>query len=43
MTSEHTTPSCLANRTSTVPENLEMQRFMYWARVLGENQYLRHT
>ncbi|EWC63311.1 Radical SAM domain protein [Actinokineospora spheciospongiae] len=33
----------LANRTSTVPENLEMQRFMYWARVLGENQYLRHT
>lgn len=33
----------LANRSSTVPENLEMQRFMYWARVLGENQYLRHT
>jgi radical SAM C-methyltransferase len=33
----------LANRTSTVAENLEMQRFMYWARVLGENQYLRHA
>ncbi len=33
----------LANRSSTVPENLDMQRFMYWARVLGENQYLRHA
>jgi radical SAM superfamily enzyme YgiQ (UPF0313 family) len=33
----------LANRSSTVEENLRMQRFMYWARVLGENQYLRHV
>lgn len=32
----------LANRTSTVAENLEMQRFIYWARVLGEQQYLRN-
>ncbi|WP_370942141.1 KedN5 family methylcobalamin-dependent radical SAM C-methyltransferase [Amycolatopsis sp. cg5] len=33
----------LANRTSTLAENMEMQRFIFWARVLGENQYLRHT
>ncbi|MFE4581515.1 KedN5 family methylcobalamin-dependent radical SAM C-methyltransferase [Streptomyces chartreusis] len=32
----------LANRTSTLGENLEMQRFVYWARVLGEQQYFRH-
>lgn len=31
----------LSNRTSTIAENLEMQRFIYWARILGENQYLR--
>ncbi|MGQ0841981.1 KedN5 family methylcobalamin-dependent radical SAM C-methyltransferase [Actinokineospora sp.] len=33
----------LANRTSTLAENLEMQRFVFWARVLGEQQYLRHV
>lgn len=33
----------LANRTSTLAENLEMQRFIFWARVLGEQQYLRHA
>jgi radical SAM C-methyltransferase len=33
----------LANRTSTLAENLEMQRFVFWARVLGEQQYLRHA
>ncbi|MGP3999330.1 KedN5 family methylcobalamin-dependent radical SAM C-methyltransferase [Streptomyces sp. 8N706] len=31
----------LANRTSTLPENLAMQRFMYLARLLGENQYFK--
>lgn len=31
----------LANRTSTLPENLRMQRFMYLARLLGENQYFK--
>ncbi|MDQ3403930.1 MAG: KedN5 family methylcobalamin-dependent radical SAM C-methyltransferase [Actinomycetota bacterium] len=31
----------LANRTSTLPENLRMQRFMYLARILGENQYFK--
>ncbi|GAB3463621.1 KedN5 family methylcobalamin-dependent radical SAM C-methyltransferase [Actinophytocola sediminis] len=33
----------LANRSSTLEENLEMQRFVYWARILGEQQYLRHS
>ncbi|RKT55624.1 KedN5 family methylcobalamin-dependent radical SAM C-methyltransferase [Saccharothrix australiensis] len=33
----------LANRTATLAENLEMQRFVFWARVLGEQQYLRHA
>lgn len=32
----------LANRSSTLEENLRMQRFIFWARVLGENSYLRH-
>lgn len=32
----------LANRTSTVAENFEMQRFIFWARLLGENQYFRY-
>ncbi|EPJ36253.1 putative Anaerobic magnesium-protoporphyrin IX monomethyl ester cyclase [Streptomyces afghaniensis 772] len=31
----------LANRTSTFDENLRMQRFMYLARILGENQYFK--
>ncbi|MEU7979431.1 KedN5 family methylcobalamin-dependent radical SAM C-methyltransferase [Micromonospora sp. NPDC049081] len=31
----------LANRTSTLAENFAMQRFMYLARILGENQYFR--
>lgn len=33
----------LSNRTSTLAENLEMQRFVFWARVLGEQQYLRYS
>ena len=33
----------LANRTSTLAENMEMQRFVFWARVFGEQQYLRHA
>jgi radical SAM C-methyltransferase len=33
----------LANRTSTLSENMEMQRFVFWARVLGEQQFLRHV
>ncbi|MFL1432705.1 MULTISPECIES: KedN5 family methylcobalamin-dependent radical SAM C-methyltransferase [unclassified Nocardiopsis] len=33
----------LANRSSTFEENLEMQRFIFWARILGENQFLRHV
>lgn len=33
----------LANRSSTLAENLDMQRFVFWARVLGEQQYLRHA
>jgi radical SAM C-methyltransferase len=32
----------LANRSSTIAENLEMHRFVYWARVVGEHQYFRH-
>ncbi|MFC5183738.1 KedN5 family methylcobalamin-dependent radical SAM C-methyltransferase [Actinomadura harenae] len=32
----------LANRGATIAENLEMQRFIFWARIFGENQYLRH-
>lgn len=31
----------LANRTSTLAENFRMQRFMYLARILGENQYFK--
>lgn len=31
----------LANRSSTFAENLRMQRFMYLARILGENQYFK--
>ncbi|MGW1072946.1 KedN5 family methylcobalamin-dependent radical SAM C-methyltransferase [Streptomyces sp. NPDC002537] len=33
----------LANRSSTLGENLKMQQFIYWARILGEHQYLRHV
>jgi radical SAM superfamily enzyme YgiQ (UPF0313 family) len=33
----------LANRSATFTEHLRMQRFMLWARVLGENQFLRHV
>jgi radical SAM superfamily enzyme YgiQ (UPF0313 family) len=33
----------LANRSSTLAENLDMQRFVFWARILGENSYLRHV
>ncbi len=33
----------LANRTSTLAENMEMQRFVFWARMLGEQQFLRHA
>ncbi|MFV2013417.1 MULTISPECIES: KedN5 family methylcobalamin-dependent radical SAM C-methyltransferase [unclassified Micromonospora] len=33
----------LANRSSTLAENMEMQRFVFWARVLGEQQFLRHV
>lgn len=32
----------LASRSSTIHENLAMQRFMYLARILGENQYFKH-
>lgn len=31
----------LANRTSTLSENFTMQRFMFLARILGENQYFK--
>lgn len=31
----------LAHRTMTVEENLEVQRFVFWARVLAEHAYLR--
>jgi len=33
----------LANRSATLTEHVRMQRFMLWARVLGENQFLRHV
>lgn len=33
----------LANRSATLSEHLEMQRFMYFARIFSENQYLRHV
>lgn len=33
----------LANRSSTIAEGFEMQRFVYWARVFGEQQYLQHV
>ncbi|KAA9166501.1 KedN5 family methylcobalamin-dependent radical SAM C-methyltransferase [Amycolatopsis acidicola] len=32
----------LANRSADLNEHIEMQRFVLWARVLGENQFLRH-
>ncbi len=32
----------LASRSATIADNLRMQRFMFWARILGENQYFRH-
>jgi radical SAM C-methyltransferase len=32
----------LASRTASVAESLQMQRFMYLARILGENQYFKH-
>jgi radical SAM C-methyltransferase len=32
----------LANRSSTLTENFRMQRFMYLARILGENQFFKH-
>lgn len=31
----------LANRSASVSEHLQMQRFMYLARLLGENQYYK--
>jgi radical SAM C-methyltransferase len=31
----------LASRSATLPEHLRMQRFMYLARILGENQYFK--
>jgi len=33
----------LGNRSSSLGEHIQMQRFMLWARVLGENQFLRHV
>lgn len=33
----------LANRNAPLAEHLQMQRFILWARVLGENQFLRHV
>ncbi len=33
----------LANRSSTLSENIEMQRFVFYARVFGEQQFLRHV
>ncbi|MFI6317050.1 KedN5 family methylcobalamin-dependent radical SAM C-methyltransferase [Nonomuraea sp. NPDC050556] len=33
----------LANRSAPLNEHVMMQRFMLWARVLGENQFLRHV
>ena len=33
----------LANRATSIADNLVMQRFMYWARLLGENQFFRHV
>lgn len=33
----------LGNRSATLNEHIQMQRFMLWARVLGENQFLRHV
>jgi radical SAM superfamily enzyme YgiQ (UPF0313 family) len=32
----------LGNRSSSIEENLRMQRFMYLARIVGENQYFKH-
>ena len=31
----------IANRSATISEHLEMQRFMFLARLLGENQYFK--
>lgn len=33
----------LGTRSADISEHLEMQRFVYWARVFGEQQYLRHS
>jgi radical SAM C-methyltransferase len=33
----------LANKTAGFEEHRRMQRFMYWARIVGENQFLRLT
>jgi radical SAM C-methyltransferase len=33
----------LATRSTAIAEGFKMQRFVYWARVLGEQQYLRHV
>jgi radical SAM superfamily enzyme YgiQ (UPF0313 family) len=32
----------LANRTATMAEHLTLQRFIFFARIFGENQFLRH-
>jgi radical SAM C-methyltransferase len=32
----------LANRTATMADGFKMQRFVYWARIFGEQQYLRY-
>lgn len=33
----------LANKDMTLAQNLSMQRFLFWARLLAENLVLRHT
>jgi radical SAM superfamily enzyme YgiQ (UPF0313 family) len=33
----------LGSRSATFTEHLQMQRFMLWARLAGENQFLRHV
>jgi radical SAM C-methyltransferase len=32
----------LANRSASLTDHLRVQRFVFWARLLGENQYFRH-
>lgn len=32
----------LASRSATMAEHLSIQQFMFFARILGENQYVRH-